>query len=136
VEGSWSTKLHIWSVDDFNNESAIITPSEELRSPLMAVMVNNSGGQLPVSASGIQLSRKGVLMTAFGENPDGEGSILRLWEQAGSNGKMTITLPHNHPFKTATFCNLRGEVVGNKFNIQDTIEVDIKAYQPISLLLQ
>lgn len=49
---------------------------------------------------------------------------------------MTITLPRNHSFKTATFCNLRGEALLDVFPIKDQIEVVIKAYQPISLVLK
>ena len=136
IEGSWSVKLKLWSVDHYDNESSIITPSEEFRAPLKAVMVNNNGGNLPVSAAGVQLSKKGVLLTAFGENPDGKGTILRLWEQAGSSGKCTITLPKNHAFKTALYCNLRGEPLSKEFKINDQIEVNIKAYEPLNILLQ
>ena len=128
--------MYLWSVDHFNNESSIITPSEEFRSPLQAMMVYNDGGDLPVGAAGVQLSMKGVLLTAFGKNPDGKGTILRLWEQAGSSGKCTITLPENHAFKTALLCNLRGEPLSKEFKINDQIDVNIKAYEPVSILLQ
>lgn len=136
IEGSWSISLRLWSIDHYNNENSIITPSEEFRFPLMAVMAYNNGGNLPLTAAGVQLSRKGVLITAFGKNPDGAGTILRLWEQAGQTGKCTITLPVNHTFKTARFCNLRGEPEGNAFPISDRIEVNIRAYAPVSIILE
>ncbi|HEX5153174.1 MAG TPA: glycosyl hydrolase-related protein [Parafilimonas sp.] len=136
IEGSWSTKIYLWSVDQFSNESSIITPSEEFRSPLKTVMAYNDGGSLPVAASGVQLSMKGVVVTAFGNNPDGKGTILRLWEQAGNSGHCIVTLPANHPYKTARFCNLRGEPLSEGFKIKNTIDVNIKAYEPISIQLQ
>ena len=44
-------------------------------------------------AKGIELSRKGIAETAFGPNPDGEGTLLRLWELAGASGSLTVRLP-------------------------------------------
>jgi hypothetical protein len=79
---------------------------------------------------------KAVAVTAFGNNPDGEGTLLRLWEQAGNNGSCTVTLPANHSFKTAQFCNLRGEPLSKEFNVKNTIDVNIKAYEPVSILLK
>ena len=79
---------------------------------------------------------KGVVVTAFGKNPDGKGTILRLWEQAGNSGQCTVTLPANNSYKTARFCNLRGEPQGEEFKISDTINVNIKAYEPVSIQLQ
>lgn len=136
IEGSWSAKMYIWGVNKFNNESSIITPSEEFRSPLKAVMAYNDGGNLPVTAAGVQLSMKGIEVTAFGNNPDGEGTILRLWEQAGNNGQCVVTLPAGHPYKTARFCNLRGEPLSEEFKIGNTIDVNVKAYEPVSIQLQ
>jgi len=61
---------------------------------------------------------------------------LRLWEQAGNSGRCTVTLPANHPYKTARFCNLRGEPQSEEFKIKDTIDVDMKAYEPVNIQLQ
>jgi hypothetical protein len=136
IEGSWSTKIYLWSVDRLDNERSIITPSEEFRSPLKVVMAYTNGGDLPVTAAGVQLSMKGVAVTAFGKNSDGKGTILRIWEQAGNSGKCTVTLPAHHPYKTACFCNLRGEPLSKEFKIDNTIDVNIKAYEPVSIQLQ
>ena len=110
--------------------------SAELRSPLKAVISNGNGGNLPVTGTGVQVSMKGVAVTAFGNNPDGRGTILRLWEQAGNNGQCTVTLPANHAYKEATFCNLRGEPLSRAFKINNTIDVKVRAYEPVSILLQ
>lgn len=136
VEGGLSAKVYLWSVDGYKHEPSLITPAEETRVPLMAVYAEGKGGGLPLSAQGVQLSRKGVLITAFGANTDGEGDVLRVWEQSGDAGECVITLP-NHGYRTAQYCNLRGEPQGNPFPVeQNTIKVKLKAYQPLSFILE
>ena len=136
VEGALSANIYLWSVEDYQNEPSLITPTEETRVPLMAVYRDGKGGTLPVSAEGIQLSKKGVLVTAFGANPDGNGDVLRIWEQAGDDGKCVITLP-DCGYRTARYCDLRGEHQGKAFPIkQNKITVNLKAYQPLSLILE
>src|SRR5690606_28729869 len=117
IEGSWSARIDLWFTEDFSNEKSIITPSEESRSPLLSVSVNNKGGDLPVTAAGVQLSRKGTLITAFGKNPDGDGTVLRLWEQAGVSGNLKITLPKGMEVLRAIPVDLRGEVKGDPIEI-------------------
>ena len=54
-----------------------------------------------------------MLVTSFGPNPFGKGTMLRLWEQAGDAGKCTVTLPEGMTFTRAVPVNLRGEKAGN-----------------------
>ncbi|WP_143305950.1 glycoside hydrolase family 38 N-terminal domain-containing protein [Chitinophaga vietnamensis] len=136
VEGSWSARIYLRGIDHYDAEQSLITPAAENRFPLQAVLVNNKGGQLPAREHGVQLSMKGVMITAFAENPDGEGTILCLWEQAGNNGQCTVTLPAHHPFKTACYCDLRGEPLGKPFAVSDKITVNIHANEPVSILLK
>ncbi len=136
IEGSWSAKFYIWPVDSYDNEKSIITPSEEFRVPMIAGFAEGGNGSIPVSAKGIELSMKGVLVTAFGKNPYGDGLILRLWEQAGNNGKCIISLPEGLNGKVAIPVNLRGEVAGSPFEIRNnSISVDIKGYKPYSFMI-
>lgn len=136
VEGGLSAKIYLWSVDEYKNEPSLITPTEETRVPLMAVYTEGKGGSLPLSSGGIQLSRKGVLVTAFGANTDGEGELLRVWEQSGDAGECVITLPGSG-YRMAQYCNLRGERQGKAFPVkQNKITVNLKAYQPLSLILE
>lgn len=136
IEGSLSAKVYLWSVDKYANEASLITPTEETRVPLMAVYAEGKGGELPLSAEGIELSRKGILVTGFGANTDGEGDLLRIWEQAGEAGDCVITLPEGG-YRTAQYCNLRGELQGEAFPVkQNKIDVNIKAYQPVSIILK
>ena len=137
IEGSWSAKMFIWSFKGYKNESSLITPSEEFRSPLKAALVDGKAGHLPVSQVGIQLSQKGVMVSSFGGNVFGEGIVLRLWEQAGEAGKCTVTLPEGTTFTKAQPINLRGEKIGNILNVNNnSFETAISAYQPVSFILE
>jgi alpha-mannosidase len=138
VEGSWSTRIYVWAVDAFENGSSIVVPSEEHRVPLTALIGEGPAGKLPVTSSGISLSQQGVFVTAFGKNPDGDGTLLRLWEQRGIPGTCRVTLPSTAPFATAHACTLRGEKIpGKVFRIiKGSFEVVLQQYQPLSLLLE
>ena len=134
VEGHLSAKVYLWSIEGYENESSLITPTEETRVPLIAAYTDGQGGNLPLSAEGIQLSRKGVLVTAFDSNE--EGVLLRIWEQSGKGGKCEITLPDNG-YRMAQVCNLRDEQTGKVLPVkQNKIIVELNAYQPMSLLLK
>lgn len=137
IEGSWSTRFYLWAIESYDNESALVRPSEEARVPLRTAMVNTEAGRLPPSSSGITLSMKGVFATAFYENPHGEGTLLRLWENAGNSGTCKITLPQKSQFKSAQYCNLRGELTNKSVPIEKGIlKVEMPAYAPVSLVLK
>ena len=138
IEGSFSSKIYIWSYKNYDAERTFITPSEETRVPLKGVFYDGEKGAIPTVQEGIILSRKGILITAFGENRDGEGILLRLWEKVGENGNCTVGLPKGNNFKRAFACNLRGEITDNKGVpiSNDTFQFRIKAYQPVSFILK
>lgn len=136
IEGGFSAKVYLWSIDKYSNETSLITPTEETRVPLMATYTEDDGGELPFFSEGITLSEKGILVTAFGPNTDGEGDLLRLWEQAGKKGKCTVTLS-GKSYRSAQFCNLRGEPLGDSFPIKNNeLSVEMHAYQPVSIILK
>ena len=136
VEGSWNARFYIWNIDQYSNEASIITPSEEIRNPLMAAIATGKEGMLPATGQGIALSAKGILVTAFGKNRDGEGDLLRLWEQDGVNTECTVSLPKESLYKLAQRCNLRGEKIGNTMKITDhSFEEKLNGYQPVSFIL-
>ena len=138
VEGSWSARMYVWGIDRYEEGSGIVVPSEELRVPLKASLMTGPPGSLPPMRAGIVLSRQGVLVTAFGQNPDGAGTLLRLWEQTGAGGTLKVTLPKGSRFTTAQVVDLRGEGTGEKaFPITEgMLEVDLHPYRPMSLLLR
>jgi hypothetical protein len=140
-EGSWNSRVRVWAVhggdgekkstETNNIEKDIITPSWEARMPLVAAFADGPRGKLPVTASGLALSRRGVLVTAFGPDPYGAGTILRVWEQAGTSGELTVTLPAAAKYATAAPVNLRGEKAGEPLAIKDgRLTISLGAYAP------
>ena len=137
IEGSWSAKMYLWSFINYENEQSLISPSEEFRSPLKAIMASGKPGTLPVYKEGIRLSKRGVLVTSFGPDVFGSGTVLRLWEQAGEPGRCKVTLPSGITFTNAVPVNLRGEQAGDTIIIKDnSFEVVIGAYKPATFLFE
>ncbi|HUV70365.1 MAG TPA: hypothetical protein VMW15_11930 [Terracidiphilus sp.] len=112
-------------------------PGFNAKHPLVAVFADGRAGMLPAEKTGLALSRSGVLVPAFGQNPDGEGTLLRVWEQAGNSGDLTVTLPQASKFTTATPVNLRGEKLGESVAIANgKLTFSLKAYAPASFNLR
>lgn len=136
-EGTWSERVRIWAVD--KNTSTVpnlIQNSWEARLPLLVGTANGEAGKLLSKMDGLSVSRSSVLVTTFGENPDGNGVILRLWEQGGISGKVSIKLPKGSTYLKATPVNLRGEVTGKPISISNgVISYLIPAYAPASFVL-
>ena len=105
--------------------------------PLKAAYSGGNRGNLPVSNHGVTLSEKGILVTAFGPNPDGDGTLLRLWEQAGKSGDCIVLLPDNMKAAYAYPVNLRGERTGEKLPITDRkLKINIGSYKPYSFIIK
>jgi hypothetical protein len=131
-----SARVRIWSFDKFVSESSLFTPAMETRVPLRVACSKVKNGTLPVSQLGISLSRKGVSLTAFGPNPDGQGTVIRFWEQGGTSGKLEVTLPSGSKFTNASPVNLRGEKHGEPIRIiNGKLVFDLHAYAPASFIL-
>jgi hypothetical protein len=131
-----SSRVRLWAFDKFNAESTLYTPAMEARVPLKVGRSRSNPGTLPATQSGIGLSRKGVALTAFGPNPDGPGTILRVWEQGGVSGNLEVTLPAGSKFVSATPVNLRGEKIGEPVKIVgNKLSFGLKAYGPVSFVL-
>lgn len=138
TEGSWSERVRIWPI--YKKEKAkesVAVKSWETRLPLQGVAANgNSKGW--EERSGLAVSRPGVIVTAFGEDGDGnKGTLLRVWEQAGIAGEVTVTLPEEMKVKTAQPVTLRGEKKQAKKNIVNgKFTFTIKQYAPASYILE
>jgi hypothetical protein len=139
-DGSWSERVRIWPVSqEASKVEDLITRSWEARLPLMGVVTDGKGGQLPQAQSGLALSRKGVLVTAFGEDQDGnKGTLLRLWEQAGKSGIVKIKLPEALHARKAIAVTLRGERLAiAPVQIKDhAFTIFLKQYTPASFILE
>jgi hypothetical protein len=134
--GTWSSRVRLWTfADDTPIDRQLSIPAIEARIPLLAAVADGPAGGLPSEQVGLEVSRPGVLVTAFAERPDGPGTLLRVWEQAGVGGELTIKLPSR--FAQATPVNLRGEKTGMPFAISDSgISIDLHAFAPASFVLQ
>lgn len=136
VEGSWQARFYLWSFDSYSNEQAVITPSEEFLNPLLAAYATGEPGNMPLAATGLTFSRKGLQIGAFCPNPDGKGTLLRIWEQTGTGGDVTITFPSGSAYKTAQPVNLRGEVAGEPITIVGRkLKYTAMPYSPVSFIL-
>jgi len=136
IGGSWSSRVRLWSVDGGEAERELITPSWETRNCAVAVVFHGMAGKLPPEQTGLELSEKGVLVTAFGPNPDGDGILLRLWEQAGRDCDCRVHLPIGLGVTEAQPCDLRGEPLGNPIRVHEgSLDVPLKHYAPFSLIL-
>jgi hypothetical protein len=135
-EGSWSERVRFWpTAKGTATVTDLTVRSWEARVPLLAVAAAAGGTKLPATQAGLSISRKGVLLTAFGQNPDGPGTVLRVWEQTGVTAEVAITLPGT--FISATPVNLRGEKLGEALPVKDRqLTFPLKAYAPASYILQ
>ena len=136
-QGTWTTRVRLWSIAGHDAEPALITPSFEARYPLQGVAVEGAAGTAPATQGGLELSRKGILVTAFGANPDGPGTVLRLWEFAGQSGKCRVRLPKGIEVKTIQPLDLRGRPRGEPLVVKNGVfDVNVRAFAPVSLSLQ
>jgi hypothetical protein len=141
VGGSWSASVRLWPITPGESEEeALFTPGWENRQDLLAGYVNGAAGNLPVTATGISLSRKGIRVTAFCPNPDAEqgvpGTLLRVWEQSGQSGEVELSLPSGFIVSQAQPVNLRGEKSGKPLKIrQGKFTFNLKGYGRASFVL-
>ena len=75
-------------------------------------------------------------MTAFCPNPDGDGIVLRVWEQVGRGGEITVTLPQGMKATEVHPVNLRGERAGNPIPVKDgRFSFELNAWSPKSFII-
>ncbi len=135
-EGSFSARVRLWPIAKFDAEKDLVTPSEETLAPLRTGLANCKAGPLLPAARGLALSRRGIAATAFGPNPDGAGTLLRLWEMAGVSGACTVTLPEALKVGAVRPVDLRGRPVGPPLALKDhTFTTELRGFAPASYLL-
>lgn len=134
--GNLTTEVRLWvNPKNADDESGLITPAWETRLPLQVGIATCPAGKLPVMNEGVKISRKGVLLTAYGNNPDGGGKLLRVWEQSGESGLCEISLPVKKD-GVAQPVNLRGVPNGNPVKIQNGVfKIELGRFEPASYLI-
>jgi hypothetical protein len=82
-------------------------------------------------------SSRGPLLTAFGPNPYGAGTLLRFWEQVGAGGVFAVRLPRGMNVATAQPCDLRGQPTGAPIAVsaQGVFGATIRSMAPASFIL-
>jgi alpha-mannosidase len=142
-KGKWVYRFRVWPIDKYDNEKSLITPSLEALYPLRSG-IKNSGQTNTVTSyplvkkqAGLSLSRKGILVTAFGGDPFGnEGILLRMWEQAGKSGRVLVTLPARLKVTKALPVNLRSEPIGEAIRVTgNKFSCNVPTFAPVSFLL-
>lgn len=137
-DGSWSEKVRIWGTGGKAGQTEeLVSKAWESRLPLLTGIADGGKGTLPIRQEGLSVSGKGALVTAFGANPDGAGTVLRLWEQAGVAGNITVSFPGKAKFTRATPIDLRGQTTGKPVRIiNNKFSFSLGAYRPESFLLE
>ena len=136
-DGSWTSRVRLWAVHGGDAAKNIITPSWEARLPLVAAAGDGARGKLPVTKTGLKLSQRGVLVTLFGPDPYSDHTLLRVWEQAGKTGSLTVTLPADFAATSAVPVNLRGEPAGEPVKIRHgAFTFKLGAFAPASFRLE
>jgi len=142
--GTWSSRVRIWTFGkNLSAANAFQVPSFEARTPLLVAIAQGKGGTLPESQSGIAVSRHGVEVTAFktdylnNDKKNKGQTLLRVWEQAGDRGNLSIILPKGKTFLKATPVNLRNEVTGNPIQLtKNKFDFNLSSYAPASFILE
>ena len=135
IEGSWTSRVRLWAADSAEDAEALFTPGWNTRVPCWVGVADGDAGTLKPRQAGLSLSRTGVLVTAFGGNPDGEGRLLRLWEQAGVTGDCAVTLPEGFKTEGARCVDLRGQALEDAVHVSGRmVVVRLKAYAPCTIL--
>ncbi len=135
-QGNLTARARLWGIDSYQNERDLTTPIADTLAPMLTGMCNYGKGELPPSAPGVTLSRKGVLLTALGPNPDGPGTLLRLWEDAGDSGPLAVTLPPSMHALAIQPIDLRGRPQGKPIRVMENqFTIDLGPYEPASFVL-
>ena len=104
---------------------------------LVAAFADGTAGKLPPTQSGLELSRPGIRVTAFGPNPGGEGLLLRLWEEAGVSGTCEVQLPAGLRPASVQPVDLRGQSNGASIPVTNgRFKAPVAAFAPASYKLQ
>lgn len=134
--GQFSARVRLWPITGFDAERDLVTPSEETLGPMLTGLSNYRAGLLPPEAQGLAISRLGIKVTAFGPNPDGEGTLLRLWELAGRSGSVKVRLPAGLKPMAVQPVDLRGQPRGAPVPLeQDGFEFWLEGFAPASFCL-
>jgi len=134
--GTWSSRVRLWPVTAYQAEASLITPALEARVPLQAAAAAGAAGELAANQAGLELSRRGVQVTALGSNADGPGTLLRLWESAGQAGDCLVRLPIGIDGQSVQPVDLRGRPTGAVLPLKNrAFSTHLGAFAPASFVI-
>jgi hypothetical protein len=135
-EGTWTSRVRLWTAEGDDAAKTLVVPAADARAPLAAGFASGPGGPLTATQRGLEISSPGTLVTAFGPNPDGAGTIVRLWECAGRGGECDIRLPAGCLAATAQSVDLRGQPQDGPVAIQNgQFRAAVEPFAPTTFLL-
>ncbi len=137
-EGTWTARVRIWAFDRFAGASSLVKPSLETRYPMRAAFFDGAAGSLQPARAGLEIKPAGgSLVTAFGPNPDGEGTILRIWELAGRSGRCQVRVPVGLGARAVQPIDLRGRSIGKPIPLVSgaSFFFDQRAFAPATFRL-
>ncbi|MHB1035621.1 MAG: glycoside hydrolase family 38 N-terminal domain-containing protein [Pirellulales bacterium] len=136
-EGTWTSRVRIWSIDRYDPAESLVAPSLDARVPLETAVAAGPAGTLAAKQSGVEISRRGAMVTTFGPNPDGPGTVLRLWELAGQSGPCSIRLPQGMTPQSVQPVDLRGRPIGAAIPCRNgSFETPLPACAPASFVVK
>jgi alpha-mannosidase len=127
--GTWSSRVRLWTFDNkATRGAALLIPAMEARLPLLAALAEGPAGRLPATQKGLEVSRKGILVTAFSPK------LVRVWEQAGMGGEVVLT---GLRAANAIPVNLRGEKTGRPIPVSaGKLTFNVGPFAPASFALE
>ncbi len=138
IEGSWTAAVRVWPIRNAGEAASMAAQSMEGRGEALAAFAAGPAGTLLAVREGLSVSRKGVQVTAFGPNPDGDGIIVRLWELSGVTGPVSVTVPPELRGSVMTEVNLRGTPVQDS-SVRQTptgFSAQLRANAPLTMRIK
>lgn len=139
IKGNLTSRVRIWGIDELKEENLLI-PALEAKVNAEVIKIQDNDHiekSLPSSLEGLRLSEKGLRITSFGPNPDGEGDLLRLWNELSIEQDVTVYLPSKTIFTEAIPVNLRGEQIADPYLITEgKWSFRLKGHAPCSFVLR
>ena len=110
TEGHWRSRVRIGpGRADGDGSVEMVTSSLEARYPLVTAAGQGRRGTLPAAAAGVEILRRGVLVTALESEQAGGGTVVRFWELVGQTGECRMRVPSKWNGSRAFRIGLRGE---------------------------
>ena len=129
--GTWTSRVRLWAIRALRRRSfphhAFTRSAQSAARGSRRRRARRIAGQ--PARPGAFAQRDPV--TAYGSNPDGPGTVLRLWELAGKSGTVKVRLPEGTNAKQVQPVDLRGRPLGKPIPVKNgSFKVEVGAFAP------